>query len=96
MYPKKSQDPELAESFITFLLSEEIAVANAEYIYCSIPNSLVYENEQYKENMGEEIINMLYPEIDDFSQQFNKYAYRNLSQDLLDNLNSLWETVKIN
>ena len=94
--PAGSQNQELAEIFMNYLLSEEVAIANAEFIYCSVPNSLVYESEVYREDVGEEMMAMLYPEIGNFSEAYNQYAYRNLSPDTLDLLNSLWETVKIN
>jgi len=94
--PSCCQDKELAEIFINYMLSEEPAIANAEYICYASPNSLVYENEGYMEDMGEDAIAVLYPEIDDFSERYNKYAYRNLDQDTLDYMNSLWETLKIN
>ena len=94
--PKGAQNQALAEIFINYLLSEETAIANAEYIYCPVPNSLVYENEDYREGMGEEALQILYPELGDFSELYNQYAYRNLSPELLENLNTLWETVKIN
>lgn len=94
--PSCCQDKELAEIFINFMLSEEAAIANAEYICYASPNSLVYENEDYIEDMGEDAIAVLYPEIDDFSERYNKYAYRNLDQETRDYMNSLWETLKIN
>ena len=94
--PKGAQNQELAEIFINYLLSEEAAVANAEYIYCPVPNALVYENEAYRQNMGEDVLRILYPDLGDFSELYNQYAYRNLSHELLDQLNTLWETVKVN
>ena len=45
--PKGCQNQELAEIFINYMLSEEPAVANAEYICYACPNSLVYESEDY-------------------------------------------------
>ena len=59
-------------------------------------NYLVYENDTYRENMGEDVLEILYPEIGSFSELYNQYTYRNLSPELLENLNTLWETVKIN
>ena len=50
--PTGCQNQELAEIFINYMLSEEAAVANAEYIYYASPNSLVYDNETYQEDMG--------------------------------------------
>ncbi len=94
--PAGSANPELAEIFINYMLSEEPAIANAEYTYYASPNRLVYENEGYLEEMGEDVIATLYPEIENFAEQYNAVAYRNLSQEMLDYMNSLWETVKIN
>ena len=93
--PKGCQHQELAEIFINFMLSEEPAVANAEYIYYASPNSLVYENEDYIDEMGEETMEILYRFTDEFSDMFNQYAYRNLDQETLDYVNTLWETLKI-
>ena len=78
------------------MLSEEPAVANAEYTYYASPNSLVYENAGYIEDMGEDAMAVLYPQMDSFAQQYNTLAFRNLDQDMLDYLNTLWENVKIN
>ncbi len=94
--PACSQNSDLAEIFINYMLSEEAAVANAEYTYYASPNRLVYENDGYLADMGEDVIATLYPEIENFSEQYNASAYRNLSQEMLDDMNSLWETVKIN
>lgn len=93
--PSCCQHKELAEIFINYMLSEEPAIANAEYIYYASPNSLVYNSEQYKEDLGEYAISILYPNIDNFSALYNEYAYRNLSSEMLDYVNSLWETLKI-
>ena len=94
--PTGCQNQELAEIFINYMLSEEAAVANAEYIYYASPNSLVYDNETYQEDMGEEAMAILYPEGEDFATAYNQLAYRNLSNDMLDYVNTLWENLKIN
>ena len=93
--PSCCQNKELAEIFINYMLSAEPAIANAEYIYYASPNSLVYEDEGYQEDLGEEAMAILYPEIEDFSVLYNEYAYRNLSAPMLDFVNTLWETLKI-
>ena len=93
--PSCCQDKELAEIFINYMLSEEPAIANAEYIYYASPNSIVYNSDEYKEDIGEEAVEILYPEIEDFSALYNEFAYRNLSSEMLDYANSLWETLKI-
>ena len=93
--PSCCQNKELAEIFINYMLSAEPAIANAEYIYYASPNSLVYEDEGYQDDLGEEAMEILYPEIEDFSALYNEYAYRNLDSDMLDFVNTLWETLKI-
>ena len=77
------------------MLSEEPAIANAEYIYYACPNSLVYESEEYADELGEDTMSILYPGIDNFSSLYNEYAYRNLGSDMLSYLNDLWEALKI-
>ena len=94
--PASCQDKELAEIFINYMLSTEPAVANAEYIWYASPNRAVYENPDYIDEMGEEAMEILYPDLGDFAEVYNAYAYRNLDDAHLDYLNTLWETLKIN
>ncbi len=94
--PTCAQNKELAEIFINYMLSEEPAVANAEYTYYASPNRIVYTNETYIEDMGEETMAVLYPELGDFAEKYNTRAYRNLDKETLRYLNTLWENVKIN
>ena len=94
--PSCCQNQELAEIFINYMLSAEPAIANAEYIYYASPNSLVYEDAGYLEDIGEEAVAILYPGVENFSQLYNTYAYRNLDTDTLDYINTLWENLKIN
>ena len=93
--PSCAQNKELAEIFINYMLSPEPAIANAEYISYASPNSVVYTDEGYIDDMGEDAIAILYPEIDDFAALYNEYAYRTLDNTMLDYVNSLWETLKI-
>lgn len=94
--PSCAQNKELAEIFINYMLSEEAAVANAEYTYYASPNSLVYNNATYLEDLGEDTIAVLYPELGNFAEQYNKMAFLNLDSETLDYLNTLWENLKIN
>ena len=94
--PACAQNKDLAEIFINYMLGEEAGVANAAYIGYASPNRLVYENPAYIEEMGEEAMGILYPDLGNFSEQYNKYAYRNLSPETLDMINTLWEEVKVN
>lgn len=94
--PSCAQNQELAEIFINYMLSEEPAVANAEYTYYASPNRVVFENETYIEDMGEDVMEVLYPEMESFAESYNAQAYRNLDTDTLHYLNMLWENIKIN
>ena len=94
--PSCCQNKELAEIFINYMLSPEPAIANAEYIYYASPNSLVYEDEGYLEDLGEETVAILYPGIENFGELYNACSYRNLDADTLDYVTTLWETLKIN
>lgn len=61
-------------------------------------NSLAYEyeNEVCIADMGEEAMEMLYPEFGDSAERYNQYACRDMDAEMLDYLNTLRETVKIN
>lgn len=94
--PSCCQNKELAEIFINYMLSAEPAIANAEYIYYASPNSLVYQDPGYLEDIGEEAAAILYPGLENFAALYNSYAYRNLDTDTLGYINTLWENLKIN
>ena len=72
--PSCCQQKELAEAFINYMLEEEPAIANAEYIMYGCPNSVVYESEEYADDMGEEAMEILYPDLDDFAEKYNQFA----------------------
>ena len=38
---------------------------------------------------------ILYPGIENFSELYNTYAYQNLDSEMLDYVNTLWESLKI-
>ncbi len=93
--PSCAQNKELAEEYINFMLSEEPAIANAEYICYASPNSLVYESDVYKEDMGEEAIDILYPEDFDFAEKYDANCYKDLDKKTKEYLNSLWNKLTI-
>ncbi|MCQ2435920.1 MAG: spermidine/putrescine ABC transporter substrate-binding protein [Clostridia bacterium] len=91
--PTCCRNYELATEYINFMLSEEIAVANAEYICYASPNMLVVENEEYIECMEEihpDAITILY-DFDMDSMEF----YHALPDETRNLMNSLWEELKI-
>ena len=92
--PANSKNKELAEAYINFMLSEEPAVANAEYTYYASPNSLVTNSDEYVEFMEEihpDIMNILYSEDSPVKTSY----YRNLPPEKLTMINELWEELKI-
>lgn len=88
--PSCVQNKELAEAYINFLLSEEAAIANAEYICYASPHSVVYNSETYREDMGEEAIAILYPEDFDFAAAYDANCYKDLDKDTKAYINKLW------
>ena len=93
--PACTQNKALAEEYINFMLSEDAAIANAEYICYASPHSVVYNNETYKEDMGEEAIEILYPKNFSFHDAYNSNCYKDLDADTKKLLNDLWENLKI-
>ncbi len=93
--PSCCQNKELAEIFINYMLSPEAAIANAEYICYASPNAAVYDDPGYAEDMGEEAMEILYPDIADFNELYNTYSFRNMDEDALIYLVELWEQLKI-
>ena len=88
--PTCAQNKELAEIYINFMLSDDAAIANAEYIYYASPHANVYNSEVYKEDMGEDVIEILYPENFDFHANYDANCYKDLSPDMKEYLNKLW------
>jgi spermidine/putrescine transport system substrate-binding protein len=96
--PKTSQNPELANIFINFMLTEEIAVANAEMICYASPNRLVLENEEYHaylSDLKEDAYEILYPENVDFKEKFEQYAYRSPDAESNKMMSSRWILLKM-
>ena len=92
--PKGSANKELAEAYINFMLSEEAAVANSEYICYASPNTLVRENAEYREYMNE-----LHPDAYDIlytsASGIMTSNYQKLDADTQALMNSLWEELKV-
>jgi len=90
--PKNSVNKEIAEHYINFMLSEEAAIANAEYTYYASPNRQVVESEEYKQYMSEikeDAYEKMYP-----SEDIKATSYENLTEEKLVLLNTLWEELK--
>ena len=93
--PKSCRNKDAAEAYINFILEKEVGRSIAEYIYYGTPNTAVRYDETYLENMGEDVISVIYPENFNFKESFNTYAYRNLDPEYLDYMTALWEKIII-
>ena len=92
--PTCAQHKDVAEAYINFMLSEEIAIANAEYICYASPNTLVRENEEYHaylEDFRPGAYDILYPDMSTLKTQ----AYAMLGTKTQTLQNRLWEELKI-
>ena len=90
--PKNCNNKLIAERYIDFMLSEEPAVANAEYTYYASPNRLVLENEEYQEYMNDikdDAFDLVYD-----TEGIQTSTYRNLSAKNIVLVNDLWEELK--
>lgn len=94
--PSSAMNVELAHAYIDYMLSEETAVANAEYIYYASPNTAVIESEEYLDYM-EDDFDVIYDEVleENLEYMFNHYAYRDLSDNARAILNNRWEELKV-
>ncbi len=90
--PKNSKNKTLAERYIDYMLTEEPAIANAEYTYYASPNRVVVENEGYREYMSE-IKEDAYEKMYG-TDGVNATAYVNLTNEKLALINELWEELK--
>ena len=88
--PKNAQHKDLAHEYINFMCSHDIAMANALYTYYASPVTTVVNDDDYKEEMGEYAIDILYNQADSVPTQ----AYLNLSPEGLELQNILWEELK--
>ena len=89
---KTSRNKEIAERYIDFMLTEEPAVANAEYTYYASPNMAVRENQEYIDYMNdikEGGFDLMYD-----TSAVHTTAYENLDPEQLVMLNELWEELK--
>lgn len=92
--PKGSENKEIAERFINFMMEEEIAVANAEYTYYASPYTHVQQNEGYIETINsvkENGMDIIYGQFD----KVTSTAYGNLNDEQKEILNELWEDLKM-
>ncbi len=86
--PKTAENKEAAELYINFMLEEEIAVANANWICYASPHALVLESDDY-DLKGEPV---LYPEE---AEMPKTESFENLSYDIQNYMSQLWSELKV-
>ena len=86
--PKTAENKEAAELYINFMLEEDIAVANANWICYASPHALVLESDDY-DLKGEPV---LYPEE---SEMPKTESFENLSYDIQNYMSQLWSELKV-
>ena len=92
--PANARQKEVAKEYINFMLSEDAAVANALYSGYASPNTLVAENEDYIDEMGEEAIDILYStEGVNTAYRYDPF-YHSFDPELQAYVNGLWENLK--
>ena len=93
--PKGAENKEIAEMYINFMLEPHIGAANSEFVYYASPNTKVNEDPDYIECMEEVYegaIDILAPE---FPEGYKLEYYHNFDDEMLVQINSLWEQLKI-
>jgi len=98
--PKTSKNPEVAKEYINFMLSEEPAVENAEYIYYASPNTLVSQSADYLDYMGDFAYELLYNTMPEdvnvaYNESFGTTCYKNFTPEIQSRVNTLWENLKL-
>ena len=86
--PKNAQNKEAAELYINFMLEEDIAVANANYICYASPHELVLESDDY-DLKGDPV---LYPAEEDVPKT---EMFENLDYETQNYMTMLWNELKI-
>ena len=100
--PESSSKKDVAKEYINFMLSEEVAVANALYVGYASPNTLVRESEEYMDEMGEDAYDILYGYSYDelnaaygFSPYYHSFSNADkYGDDMQQYVNGLWEQLK--
>ena len=100
--PESSSHKDAAKEYINFMLSEEVAVANALYVGYASPNTLVRESAEYIEEMGEDAYEILYGNsYEDLNATYGYSPYyhsfsnaEKYGEDMQQYVNGLWEQLK--
>ncbi len=102
--PTSSKNPDIAMEYINFMNSPDAAMANAIYLGYASPNTTVYNEQEYIDYMGEDLIALLYGDENgdgiygDFGEN-GTYSYdafyHNFTPEIQRHVNGLWEDLKV-
>lgn len=98
--PSSTKNKEAAELYINYLMDPNVALQNAYMICYASPNTEVVNNEEYLEFLDElhpEAYNILYMDMAEYYEgaDIKSYYFRDLSDETLNTMNSLWNSLKI-
>ena len=99
--PKSSNNKEVAKEYINFMLMRDTAIANAEYIGYACPNTLVRDDPEYIEDMGEDYDTLYGYDVSDIRERYGYDPYYHsfsdadlYGKDMQMYVNGLWEQLK--
>ena len=98
--PTSTKNKEAAELYINYLMDPNVALQNAYMICYASPNTEVVNNEEYLSFLDElhpEAYDILYMDMAEYYEgaDIKSYYFRDLSDETLNNMNSLWNSLKI-
>lgn len=98
--PSSTKNKEAAELYINYLMDPNVALQNAYMICYASPNTEVVNNEEYLAFLDElhpDAYDILYKDMASYYDgvDVKKYYFRDLSDETLNNMNSLWNSLKI-
>ncbi len=103
--PASTKNKEAAELYINYLMDPNVALQNAYMICYASPNIAVVENEEYLAFLDElhpEAYDILYKDMREYYRgiygedvDIRKYYFRDLPDETLNTMNTLWNSLKI-
>lgn len=103
--PASTKNKEAAELYINYLMDPNVALQNAYMICYASPNTAVVENEEYLAFLDElhpEAYDILYKDMREYYRgiygedvDIRKYYFRDLPDETLNTMNTLWNSLKI-
>ncbi len=98
--PSSTKNKEAAELYINYLMDPNVALQNAYMICYASPNTEVVNNEEYLSFLDElhpDAYDILYMDMAEYydGADVKSYYFRDLSDETLNNMNSLWNSLKI-